>query len=231
MRAGARRRHGRRFFVMTACQPRPLCYRTALTSFDENRQAKMINWRVQETICGLDELSGHMDAGVTHLLSILDPEVSEPGWFDAVPPRERLTLRFHDIIIPTPGQKMPEKADMERVLAFGSTLPDGDPAHLLVHCHMGISRSTAAATAILVQAHPDLSDDDALAHIHQVRGKAWPNSVMIRHADELLGREGRLIAALGRFYRRRLAAQPHFAEPLRAGGRLRELEMAEAAEV
>jgi len=189
----------------------------------------MISWRVQQTICGLDELPGHQDAGVTHLLSILDPDWPQPGWFDAVPPRERLTLRFHDIILATPGQAMPQRAHMEQILAFGRTLPEGDPAHLLVHCHMGISRSTAAATAILLQAHPDLGEDEAFAHIYQVRGKAWPNSVMIRHADELLGREGRLVAALGRFYRRRLTDHPHFAEPLRAGGRLPELEMAEAA--
>jgi predicted protein tyrosine phosphatase len=189
----------------------------------------MISWRVQQTICGLDELSGHYEAGVTHMLSIIDPEIPQPGWFDAIPQHQRLTLRFHDIILPTPNQVMPQRSDMEQVLAFGRTLPDGDPAHLLIHCHMGISRSTAAATAILLQAHPDLDEDEAFAHIYEVRGKAWPNSVMIRHADELLARNGRTVAALGRFYRRRLADHPHFAEPLRAGGRVPELEMAEAA--
>ena len=189
----------------------------------------MTAWHVQKTICGLDELSGHGKAGVTHLLSILDPEVPEPAWFDAAPPRERLTLRFHDIIMPTPGQIMPTRADMEHVLAFGRTLPGGDPAHLLVHCHMGISRSTAAATAILLQARPEMDEDEVLAHIFEVRGKAWPNSLMIAHADDLLGRQGRLAAALARFYRSRMAANPHFAAYLRDNGRGAELDMAQAA--
>ena len=52
---------------------------------------------------------------------------------------------------------------------------------------------------------------------------------MMRPADQLLGREGRLMTALGRLYRRQLQANPQFAEPLRTGGRLAEVEMAEAA--
>jgi predicted protein tyrosine phosphatase len=190
----------------------------------------MIDWQVKQTICGLDELDQHGRGQVTHLLSILDPEAPEPPLFAFDLPRHRLTLRFHDVILPHPDYVRPERADMEQVLAFGATLPAGDPAHLLVHCHMGISRSTAAATALLLQAHPDLDEDEALAHIHSIRDKAWPNSLMMRHFDALLGREGRLMAALGRHYRKQLLANPRFAEPLRNGGRLAEVEMAEAAE-
>lgn len=190
----------------------------------------MIDWQVKQTICGLSELDDHRAAGVTHLLSILDPEATEPPLFGYDPPRHRLTLRFHDVILDHPDYVRPERADMEKLLAFGRTLPDQDPAHVLVHCHMGISRSTAAATALLLQAHPDLGEDAALDHIRSIRGKAWPNSLMMRHADQLLGREGRLMAALGRYYRKQLLANPSFAEPLRTGGRLAEVEMAEAAD-
>jgi predicted protein tyrosine phosphatase len=189
----------------------------------------MVDWQVKQTICGIDELDLHGDAGVTHMLSILDPEAPDIAVFKFGPFRNRLTLRFHDVILPHPDYVRPERADMEKVLAFGRTLPDADPAHLLVHCHMGISRSTAAATAILLQAHPGLGEDEALAHIHSIRGKAWPNSLMMSHFDALLGREGRLMAALARHYRKQLLANPRFAEPLRNGGRLAEVEMAEAA--
>ncbi|HEX8366394.1 MAG TPA: hypothetical protein VF603_14025 [Allosphingosinicella sp.] len=198
---------------------------------DGEAAAAMISWQVKQTICGLSELDDHRAAGVTHLLSILDPEASEPPLFGYDPPRHRLTLRFHDVILDHPDYIRPQRADMQEVLDFGRTLPDGDPAHLLVHCHMGISRSTAAATALLLQAHPDLDEDEALAHIHSIRSKSWPNSLMMRHFDQLLGREGRLIAALGRHYRKQLLANPRFADPLRNGGRLAEVEMAEAAEV
>jgi len=189
----------------------------------------MISWQVRQTICGLGELEDHHQAGVTHLLSIIDPDTPRPPLFSFAPPRERLTLRFHDVILPHPDYVPPRRSDMEQVLAFGRTLPDGDPAHLLVHCHMGISRSTAAATAILLQAHPDLHEDAALEHIRSIRPRAWPNSLMIGFTDQLLGREGRLTDALGRLYRRQLQTHPQFAEPLRSGGRLAEVEMAERA--
>jgi predicted protein tyrosine phosphatase len=177
-----------------------------------------------------DELDDHRAAGVTHLLSILDPEASEPPLFGYDPPRHRLTLRFHDVILDHPDYVRPRPGGHGEGARFRPHAAAGGSAHLLVHCHMGISRSTAAATALLLQAHPGLDEDEALAHIHSIRSKAWPNSLMMRHFDQLLGRDGRLIAALGRHYRKQLLANPRFADPLRAGGRLAEVEMAEAAE-
>ena len=104
------------------------------------------------TICGLDELDGHQGRRVTHVLSILDPEWPEPSAFQAFDPHFRTTLRFHDAIEPGPGILLPEKADVETILAFGRDAGDGP--RLLVHCHAGISRSTAATLMILAQAHP-----------------------------------------------------------------------------
>lgn len=190
----------------------------------------MIDWTVRQTICGLDELDALGRAGVTHLLSILDPDHPEPAAFNAAPPQRRLTLRFHDIILPLPGMVMPTRDDMAALLEFGRALPASGPAHLLIHCHMGISRSTAAMVAVIAQAHPDAGEDEVVGQVESARAKAWPNSLMIRHADRMLGRDGRLVAAVGRLYRRQLERHPHFAEPLRQGGRLCEVEMAEAAE-
>jgi predicted protein tyrosine phosphatase len=189
----------------------------------------MTSRQVKQTICALADLGDHSRSGITHLLSILDPDAKEPDLYFMDPPPERLTIRFHDIILPHPDLAMPQRSHVEEILAFARTLPNGDPTHLLVHCNMGISRSTAAATAVLLQAEPELDDETALAHIAAIRPQAWPNSLMIRHADALLGRGGRLLAALGRLYRRQLEANPRFAEPLRTGGRLAEVEMAEAA--
>jgi len=97
---------------------------------------------------------------------------------------------------------------------------------MLIHCHMGISRSTAAAAALLLQAHPDANDEIVLARIAEIRPQAWPNSLMIEFADAELGRGGRFVAALPSFYSRQLGRNPQWAEPLRAGGRGREVEMA-----
>jgi predicted protein tyrosine phosphatase len=198
--------------------------RSYLTQRDES--AGVTDWPVKHIICGISELPDHSAAGVTHVLSILDPEVPDPASLAAFPPGERLTLRFHDIIDPFPGMIAPARPDIEALLAFGRRLPQDGPAHLLVHCHMGVSRSTAAAAALLLQAHPQANEQAVLDHIIATRPQAWPNSRMIVFADELLQRRGRLIAALGRHYRRQLDANPSLAEPMRAGGRGAEVDMA-----
>src|SRR5205814_1417966 len=110
------------------------------------------------TICGIPELDEHCAAGVTHVLSILDPDTPDPPVFAAFAPHRRLALRFHDIIETQPDQLAPGKADVERLLAFGHELSDVPGSHLLIHCHAGVSRSTASATLILAQARRDWPD-------------------------------------------------------------------------
>ena len=107
------------------------------------------------TICGIPELGEHCSAAVTHVLSILDPDCPDPEAFAEFAPHRRLALRFHDIIEPSPDRLAPTREDVERLLAFGGELSMAARSHLLVHCHAGVSRSTAAATLILAQAQPD----------------------------------------------------------------------------
>jgi predicted protein tyrosine phosphatase len=175
------------------------------------------------TICGLDELEVHQGRGVTHVLSILDPEWPDPAAFQAFDPHFRATLRFHDVIEPDRGALLPQKADVEAILAFGRDA--GEAARLLVHCHAGISRSTAATLMILAQAHPYQAEDTIAERLIEIRPQAWPNSRMVAFADELLDRRGRLIAATGAIYARQLAARPELAEIMRRGNRAREVEV------
>ena len=176
------------------------------------------------TICGLDELERHSARGVTHVLSILDPGWPEPPPFAAFEPHRRETLYFDDAIEPSARMVLPERSDIEKILAFGSELGD-DLGHLLIHCHAGISRSTAAMTMILAQAFPGEDEGAIVERLLQVRPQAWPNSLMIGFADELLGRGGRLTKAVNEIYPRRLAAQPELAEALRRLGRGREVDI------
>jgi predicted protein tyrosine phosphatase len=178
------------------------------------------------TICGLDELAGHGAGGVTHVLSIIDPDCPEPEAFRAYEPHRRMELRFHDIIDPTPGWVMPRREDVERLLAFGREFADeaeAAGAHLLVHCHAGVSRSTAAAALILAQARPARPAGEAFSAVAAVRPRAWPNLCILELGDALLGRGGEIVAAAHAHYRRALAAQPWLALAMSAGGRGREV--------
>ena len=182
------------------------------------------------TICGLEELDGHSDRRVTHILSILDPDHPDPESFSRWDRHHRLTLRFHDIIEPLPGQVLPERDHVERILAFADDLSadahERNEGHLLVHCHMGISRSTAAMAMLLAQAYPDEDDAAIVARLTAIRPQAWPNLRMIGFADEMLGRGGRLSAEVSRLHARQIAEKPHLADTFRRLGRAQEVDAA-----
>lgn len=182
------------------------------------------------TICGIEELPSHDKRRVTHVLSILDPEAPEIAAFDRYDAHERTTLRFHDIIEPLPGRMMPEREHVESILRFGTELAESSSArtegHLLVHCHMGISRSSAAMLTLMAQARPDEGEEHLFQRLREIRTQAWPNSRMVQFADELLARNGRLTEALRRHYAHQLQVQPRYTEWMTQLGRVRELEMA-----
>jgi predicted protein tyrosine phosphatase len=185
------------------------------------------------TICGLEELDAHSACGVTHVLSILDPGRPEPESFWTYDPHHRTTLHFHDEIEPGPGLVLPQREHVRAILSFGrrSLSPDSqrEEAHLLVHCHAGVSRSSAAMAMLLAQSDPSLDEDALFARIGALRPQAWPNSRMISFADELLEREGRLLRALCRFHAQQLRRQPETEQFLRRHRRGREVDMARAA--
>jgi predicted protein tyrosine phosphatase len=177
----------------------------------------------QVTICGIDELGFHWEAGVTHVLSILDPGWPEPEALGAFDAHRRLELRFHDVIEAGPGWIAPERRDVEQLLTFGRDLTEARGAHLLVHCHAGVSRSTAAATLILAQARPDRPAEEVLQAIVRQRSHAWPNLRILELGDALLERRGEVVDAARAHYRRRLEREPWLIEQMIDGGRGREV--------
>ena len=181
------------------------------------------------TVCGIEELTSHSDRAVTHILSIIDPDEPDPPAFGSYGSHNRTLLRFHDIIRELPGMIAPQREDVEKVLDFGRSLPpleNSEEGHLLVHCHMGISRSTAAMATLIAEAEPRLDEDELFLKLVAIRGKAWPNSRMIAFADDILGRGGRLTSALRRHYTRQLTTFPRYGEQMRQLGRGAEVEMA-----
>jgi predicted protein tyrosine phosphatase len=176
------------------------------------------------TICGIAELSEHCHGGITHVLSIIDPDWAEVAAIASFMPHQRLALRCHDIIEPAPDRLPPSREDVAQLLAFGRTLAPGD--HLLVHCHAGISRSTAAATLILAQAEPQRPAYEVLEQVTTLRPRAWPNLRILEFGDALLGRRGEIPAAASAIYRRALDRDPAFGDMIIASGRGREVDAA-----
>jgi predicted protein tyrosine phosphatase len=185
------------------------------------------------TVCGIEELGGHCEAGVSHVLSILDPEWPVPEAFGSYGEHARLELRFHDVIeeAAAAGTVPPQADHVARLLAFGRDLLAEEAAaeaHLLVHCHAGVSRSTAAMALILAQALPGVAAEAIVAEVVRIRPQAWPNLRLIELGDAMLRREGALVAAVCGLYRARLDARPGLADLMRQGGRGREVAAAGA---
>ncbi len=180
------------------------------------------------TVCGIEELGGFCEARPTHVLSILDPEWPVPEAFGQFGEHEKLELRFHDVIEELPGQVRPREEHVAALLAFGRDLMAEPPqdAHLLVHCHAGISRSTAAMTLILAQHLPEVPADEILAEVLRIRDKAWPNLHMLEMGDAMLGRGGTLPAAAHPLYRMQLERRPFLWDFMSNLSRQRELATA-----
>jgi predicted protein tyrosine phosphatase len=178
------------------------------------------------TVCGIEELGGHCEVGVSHVLSILDPEWPVPEVFGQYGEHEKLELRFHDVIEDMTGMVLPQKEHVEQLLAFGrDLLTEPRPsAHLLVHCHAGVSRSTASMTLILAQALPNQSAAAILGEVLRIRPQTWPNLRILEFGDRLLSRNGELARAAFDIYRHQLERRPHLAESMIQAGRWREVE-------
>jgi predicted protein tyrosine phosphatase len=186
------------------------------------------------TICGLDELDWQCVPGITHVLSILDPGWPEPQQLRHFNFNRRLKLNFHDVIEPVAGWIAPERWDVDLLLAFGRNLDEAtgnaglkpSDTHLLVHCHAGLSRSTASAILLLAQREPQRAALDVVSQVIRLRPQAWPNLRIIEIGDELLGRDGEIIASVGMLYRFALDREPGLAETMINAGRGREVAAA-----
>ena len=180
------------------------------------------------TICGIEELPGHAERKVSHVLSIVDPDHGALEAFGAYGEHARLELRFHDIIEDRPGEEAPQPHHVEQILTFGRDILREPEAlrHLLVHCHMGVSRSTAAMTLLLAQAQPQLSARDVLHQVLGIRDKAWPNLRLLTYGEQQLGRQGQFTREVGEIYRIQLERRPQMKDFFIEAGRGREVELA-----
>ena len=155
------------------------------------------------SICGKHEVDRFAAEGVTHLLSLEDPGTakSTPAWFSG----PHVQLHLHDLDTPQEAATLrgvlPSRDHVLEILKVGAACLEASSSsstrvHLLVHCYAGISRSTAAAYVVTTQALGVENAPEALAFVLRSRPEAFPNQLIVRHADRILQGQGRLLAAL-----------------------------------
>ena len=174
------------------------------------------------TVCGIPELPQHASTGVSHVLSIIDSHEPRPAALDDYFEIDHELIRFDDVVAEYPGYEACTPAHIEKVLAFGERVHANPQGHVLVHCHAGISRSTAAA-AILMAQHAPGQEEAAFLKLLGMRKHGWPNTRMVEFADTLLKRDGAMLRGLVAYRRALIDAKPHLSEVVRNIGRGHEL--------
>ena len=69
-------------------------------------------------------------------------------------------------------------------------------APVVMHCYAGISRSTAGAFITACTLNPGRDEATIARAIRGSSRTAMPNIMLVGHADRILGRRGRMIAAV-----------------------------------
>ncbi|WP_373505776.1 tyrosine phosphatase family protein [Aestuariivirga sp.] len=131
--------------------------------------------------------------GVSHVVTLLAPDTPHPAP-QGVHQDRHLKLYFHDIVQAMEGHTPPRAADAEKLIAFLEGWERTNP--MLIHCWAGISRSTAAAYTALCLFRPRADEEELAWELRKASPSATPNRLIVSLADDVLGREGRMVRAI-----------------------------------
>ena len=132
------------------------------------------------------------DHKLKHVISFVDPTQNVPQ-YPHVKKQNHLILKLHDISETRSGLVMPARDHVMEMIDH--MLRHDWRKDILIHCLMGISRSTAAAY-IMLNLHYEGRELEIAQYLRSKIPHANPNKMIIQHADNILGREGRMISAI-----------------------------------
>ena len=145
-------------------------------------------------VCSFARLNQTIEAtGARHVVTLLGVEDQVP-LPSQIARGNYLRLHVHDIVETTPGQIPPDAEHVERLIAFVRGWKRETP--MVIHCWAGISRSTAAAFTTVCALNPARDENEIAAALRKASATAQPNARIIRLADRLLGRNGRMVEAV-----------------------------------
>lgn len=130
----------------------------------------------------------------THIVSLIDPDLEDHR--KPVFPSDAAIIQRPFWDVDSPRAQAADATTIAALLAFLAEWRAAEASRLLVHCHMGVSRSTATAYLALALAAGPGREAAAFDRLLAVTTKPWPNPLVIRLADDALGRNGALLAPL-----------------------------------
>jgi predicted protein tyrosine phosphatase len=145
-------------------------------------------------VCPLSKVLGVLERHKpSRVVSLLDPGSPFPELGPAYL-EKHLRLEFHDVHWPLLNHVPPGTAHVDRLLTFlsGGTPDDA----FLIHCRAGIGRSTATAFITACFMNPQTEEREIAIALRRASAFARPNEVLVRIADDMLGRRGRMLDAI-----------------------------------
>jgi predicted protein tyrosine phosphatase len=158
-------------------------------------------------VCSLARLHETVhDTGALHIVSLLKhtDRVERPGH---IPEINHLVLGMDDITVPMDGYVMPCEEHVHALISFVRGWDRAAP--LVMHCYAGISRSTAGAFVAACALNARRDELDIARSIRRLSATATPNLRIVSLGDDMLGRNGRMVAAIESIGRGSLAYEGH----------------------
>jgi predicted protein tyrosine phosphatase len=119
----------------------------------------------------------------------------------AIAAEKHLVVAISDIVEEAPGHTLPSESHVENLLTFVRRWDQEAP--LLIHCWAGVSRSTAAAFIAACDLRPHRDEAEIAQAVRTNSPTATPNARLVAIADAMLGRNGRMAAAIEKIGRGR----------------------------
>jgi predicted protein tyrosine phosphatase len=172
--------------------PRPSAANAVLNKRDLIPDADAPRTRAMVIICSLaGALSAYEEYHPARVISIVSEEDLAPD-FPGLKPDRHLRL-YVDRESCASSIDQAARGRAEQIIRF---LNDGAAGEdILVHCSRGVSRSTAAAYIILCKSAAGREAEIA-RKLRSAAPFADPCPLLVSYADEILGRQGRMIEAI-----------------------------------
>ena len=145
-------------------------------------------------VCPVSKLTETVRAiGARSLVTLTDdgtPVLRPTG----IAAEEHLVLILSDVVAELEGHIPPAESHVEELLAFVRRWDQTAP--LLIHCFAGVSRSPAAAFIAACALRPYQNEAGIADAVRASSPTATPNPRLVAIADSMLGRDGRMVAAI-----------------------------------
>jgi predicted protein tyrosine phosphatase len=145
-------------------------------------------------VCSLAKLHDTVRlTGARHVVTLIK-DVTLVHRPSAIAADNHLLLDMDDISEHIDGYVLPAEQHIDDLIRFVRRWDRAAP--LVVHCYAGISRSTAGAFVTACALNPERDETTIARALRSASPTATPNLRIVRLADRMLSRNGRMVAAI-----------------------------------